>query len=177
MMSRACLMLAALVFPLVFSLSGCGEEPTPPPRPVVTKTVTKPESAKTVVSSTQEKVPEASVYVYNPAGKRDPFQSPVQALKVPAPSELEPLTPLQQFDLGQLRIVGVIVGKGEATAMVIVPGGKSFILRKGVKVGKNQGVVVKITPESVQIEEKYYDFSGEVRKTIQEIRLPIRGGV
>lgn len=170
------LLLTALMFILALPLAGCEEEPAPSPPPV-TKAVPKAEPAKPAASVAVEEAAPLAVYVYNPVGKRDPFKSPVMAMRVIAPESQEPLTPLQQFDLEQLKVVGVIVGKGEPTAMVIVPGGKSFILRKGVKVGKNQGVVVRITPESVEIEEKYYDFSGELRKAIQQIRLPMREGV
>ncbi|NIR47969.1 pilus assembly protein PilP, partial [candidate division KSB1 bacterium] len=74
-----------------------------------------------------------------------------------------PLTPLQKFDLEQLRLIGVIVGRGEPRAMVIAPDGKSFILKKGTKIGKNNGSIVEISTESVLVNEKYFDFTGEVK--------------
>jgi len=37
-------------------------------------------------------------------------------------------------------------------------------------------VVVGIDTEKVTIREKYYDFSGEVRTSFQELELPKRGG-
>ena len=55
--------------------------------------------------------------------------------------------------------------------MVSAPDGKSYILKKGVMVGRNEGVVVEITPEAVQVEERYYDFSGEIRKSVQSIHV------
>ena len=50
------------------------------------------------------------------------------------------------------------------------------ILKKGIKVGPNEGTVVGITPEAVLVEERYYDFSGEIRKSKQAIQLPKREG-
>ena len=76
-----------------------------------------------------------------------------------------------------MRVIGIIIGRGEPTAMVVGPKGKSFILKKGVKVGKNNGVVVGINSDSITVREKYVDFSGEVRTNVQELQLPKRGGV
>ena len=87
------------------------------------------------------------------------------------------MTPLQKFDLEQLRLIGVIVGRGEPRAMVISPDGKSFILKKGIKIGKNNGSVYDITTEAVLVNERYFDFTGEVKSRIQEIKLPKQGGV
>ena len=74
-------------------------------------------------------------------------------------------------------LVGVIVGKGAAKAMVVAPDGKSYVLAKGVKIGKNNGVIIGITSEAVSVREKYYDFSGNVIENIQEIIVPRREGV
>jgi type IV pilus assembly protein PilP len=117
----------------------------------------------------------APVYHYDPAGRRDPFEVLLE-LRKPVFVSNEPLTPLQQVDLGQLRLTGVIVGKGAPMAMVSAPGGKSYILKKGVKVGRNNGVVIGVDPEGVSIQEKYYDFVGEVRESVQKIELPKREG-
>lgn len=114
-------------------------------------------------------------YVYDPVGRRDPFV-PLIETKKPVVVLDEPLTPLQQVELAQLRLVGVIVGKGEPMAMVNAPGGKSYILKKGVKVGSNNGVVVGVDAEGVSVQEKYYDFVGEVRENVQKIELPKREG-
>jgi type IV pilus assembly protein PilP len=50
-------------------------------------------------------------------------------------------------------------------------------LRKGVKIGKNAGHVVGIEKDGVLVEERFYDFSGTFRKSIQKIQLPEREGV
>jgi type IV pilus assembly protein PilP len=71
----------------------------------------------------------------------------------------------------------VVVGHAAPAAMIMVPGGKSYILKKGDRVGKNHGKVIDITPEGVFVKERYYDFSGEIRESVQEITLPKRSGV
>jgi type IV pilus assembly protein PilP len=66
---------------------------------------------------------------------------------------------------------------GASKAMVVAPDGKSYVLAKGVKIGKNNGVVIEINSDAVRVEEKYYDFSGNVIENIQEIAVPRREGV
>ena len=58
-------------------------------------------------------------YVYDPTGKRDPFQ-PFIAMQTPVkPTEEEvPVTVLQTYDLSQLKLVAILVGTGEGRAMV-----------------------------------------------------------
>lgn len=122
----------------------------------------------------EEKAPPK--YVYDPAGRRDPFVPLMQVKKV-VPTDDGPVTPLQTFEIGQLRLAGIVVGHAAPIAMIMVPGGKSYILKKGDKVGKNHGEVMDITQDGVFIKERYYDFSGVMRENVQEISLPKRSGV
>lgn len=168
------LVCCCLVLPLLV-LTGCGEQKqsAPPPAAHVPH---KPAKSPAAVPAAEAAPAAPAKYVYDPVGKRDPFENPLKEFKAKVPDG-EPLTPLQKYELSQLRLIGVIIGRGQPTAMVIAPDGKSFILRKGIKVGKNNGVVVGIDQNGVKVEEKYFDFTGEVRKSIQELQLPKRGGV
>lgn len=153
--------------------SGCQEKAAPPPpAPAAKKVAPAPKPSQ----AGPEAIQAPPKYVYDPLGKRDPFESPLDQIQKPDGEEV-PLTPLQKFDLGQFRLIGIIIGKGEPTAMVLAPDKKSFILKKGIKIGKNDGTILRITPNSVVVEEKIYDFSGEAKSNIQEIQLPKRGGV
>ena len=60
--------------------------------------------------------------------------------------------------------------------MVDAPDKKSYILKIGTKVGKNNGVVVDISVDTVYVKERYQDFSGDVHENIVEIGLPDREG-
>ncbi|MEJ2472166.1 MAG: hypothetical protein P8Y96_13800 [Desulfuromonadales bacterium] len=44
-------------------------------------------------------------------------------------------------------------------------------------IGKNSGVIVKISSEAIVVNEKYYDFSGNVIENVQKITVPNREGV
>lgn len=154
---------------------GCSEEAPPPaPKKSPKKQVEAPipKVASDVTTALEAQPPE---YAYDPSNRRDPFVALLEVRK-PVMESNEPLTPLQQVDLGQLRLIGVIIGKGSPMAMVLAPGDKSYILKKGVKVGRNNGVVIGIDAEGVSVQEKYYDFVGEVRESVQKIELPKREG-
>ncbi len=169
----------ALISALTLGVAGCDDD-SPSNVPVVAKEAPKraPQAKGTVAEAAVEDEPKAvePEYSYDPAARRDPFQALLEVRKPVVLEQQIPLTPLQQFDLAQLRLIGVIIGKGQPMAMVSAPGGKSYILKKGVKVGRNNGVVIKVDPEGVLVQEKFYDFVGDVRESVQMIELPQREG-
>lgn len=171
------LILAAV---LCVCLAACVEEETPSPRQATTVKSKPP--AKSVAPPQEDAVEkeqqEEEEFVYISEGRRDPFL-PLTMIKKPVIKVVdeEPQTPLQSYDVAQYKLIGVIVGMGDPKAMVVAPDGKSYVLAKGIKIGKNNGVIVDITSESVSIQETYYDFSGNVIENIQEITVPRREGV
>ena len=172
-----CLICGVFIFS---GLIGCSEETATTPQPKATK-VRKPPSKQVPApvakeEETKEEETKEEEFVYVTDGRRDPFV-PLSRIRRPIEASDEPATPLQSYDLSQFRLAGVIVGKGASKAMVIAPDGKSYILSKGVKIGKNSGVVITISSESVLVEEKYFDFSGNVIENILEIAVPKREGV
>jgi type IV pilus assembly protein PilP len=177
-MSRKSLLTVVMAMAFPTLLFGCGErspEPVQAPSPQrVVVPQPKSEAPAAVTETAVESAPPP--YVYSCTGRRDPFEA-LLIIKKSVSRMAEPLTPLQKFEVGQLRLIGVIVGKGGPRAMVVAPDGKSYILGKGVKVGKNDGTVVQIKEEAVYVEERFYDFSGKVRESITKIQLPKREGV
>jgi len=162
-------------------LLACIEEETSSPRKQKATVKSKPPVKSVAAPSTKAAIEEEKKepeFVYFSEGRRDPFVplSRIRASLVNVVDE-EPKTPLQSYDVVQFKLVGVIVGMGAPKAMVVAPDGKSYVLAKGVKIGKNNGVITDITSESVSIQEKYYDFSGNVIENIQEIIVPRREGV
>ncbi|MGK2905941.1 MAG: pilus assembly protein PilP [Desulfuromonadales bacterium] len=167
-----CLICGAFIFAGLF---GCTEEPSPAPQPQQSVAVQTP-LATPVPAPAMKQEKEVADFLYVTEGRRDPFV-PLSKIRSPFAVTTEPLTPLQTYDLTQFRLVGVIVGKGAPKAMVVAPDGKSYVLAKGVKIGKNNGVVTKISGSVILVQEKYYDFSGNVIENIQEIAVPKREGV
>lgn len=184
-MNRSGTFLNAMAFLLSLTLFGCGEKGA---EPVAAKSQKAAPNAQRQELKAKEKIEvvEPPKYVYEPAGRRDPFE-PLIVDKAPSGKDKavvgmsdllgdEPLTPLQQYEISQFRLIGVIIGKGKPTAMVVAPDGKAYVLKKGIKVGKNNGVVKEISASAVLIEELYQDLSGEMLKNELEIKLPKREG-
>lgn len=114
---------------------------------------------------------------YNPKGKPDPFEPFIkeegqQVLKAMKPKRRSPQTPLEQIDLGQLKLVAIIASPSGNRAMVEEATGKGYVLKEGTYVGMNSGKVVGITIEKVMVEEEFEDAYGQTITQKKEITLP-----
>ena len=118
-------------------------------------------SVKTSTTSVDPLAAEANGgYSFNPlAVKRDPF-------KPPEIKGGKNHNELLIYDLGQLSLVAILTGLGEAQAMFVIPGGKTKIVRVGDAIGKHNGKVSKITPTEVQIKESFRDYQNRVKTDI-----------
>ncbi len=120
----------------------------------------------------QENAETAHAYFYDPVGRRDPFLSPFHV----APEQdvvASSTTPLQRFDLGQLKLVGVIWEASRPKALIEDRDGLGYIVEAGTLIGANGGVIRTIEPERVVIEEYETDFSGERRTRQRALRLAV----
>lgn len=122
-------------------------------------------------------------YTYNPAGKVDPFMPPIQQQeRVTAESAPEarrrtaPRTPLERFDISQLKLVAVLRTGDEAMAMIEVPDGKGHVVRQGSFVGDKDGQVVDISQDRILVEEIVTDLLGRMTSSPQELRLQKKAG-
>jgi type IV pilus assembly protein PilP len=110
-----------------------------------------------------------AAYEYDAQGKRDPFRP--FALQT-EPQTLEPQTPLQRYEIGQLKLVGVILKVDPPRAMVEDDQGLGFILMPGTPVGPNGGVVTSIQPRQVVVVEWQTDVIGEKHRKEYVLELP-----
>lgn len=108
---------------------------------------------------------------YDPVGRRDPFR-PLALQGETAGVKLEPLSPLQRYEVGQLKLVGVIHDVTPPRAMVEDSAGLGFILLPGTPIGPNGGVVTEIKPRQVVVEEWHTDVIGERHRTELLLELP-----
>lgn len=117
----------------------------------------------------------ASAYSYDPSGKRDPFRSVLLELANMKGTDIPP-APLEQFELQQLALSAIIWETNRPRALVIDPGGRSFLIMKGSRIGKNSGRVVHIGDNLVLVKETYVDFAGEQSTKDVEMRIRRRQG-
>lgn len=109
-------------------------------------------------------------YRYDPTGKRDPFRSFVRDKLRDDAANVE--SPLEQFELGQLTVSGVVWQADRRRALVQDPSGQTYVVKTGDRMGKNDGVVREIGDSSLVVLESYVDFHGD--KTEKEIEMRIR---
>jgi type IV pilus assembly protein PilP len=121
----------------------------------------------------QEETGEES-YHYDPGGKRDPFLSPFYHQPEQAMLE-EAKTPLQRFDLGQLKLVGIVLEEKEPKALIEDSGGLGYIVTKGTPIGSKGGIIKAIEPKRVVVEEYETDFYGKRQAQERELLLFVGG--
>jgi len=81
--------------------------------------------------------------------KVDPF-APIELKKEPVPS-----SELEKYDLSQFELQGIVIMEKERRAMVKAPNGESYIVRKGTKIGKNQGEIILISTCEIVVLENF----------------------
>lgn len=105
-------------------------------------------------------------------GKRDPFR-PFTLNTRTSSRPRENLSPLERYDLGQLRLVGVVWHVKEPSAMVEDSVGLGYIVKVGTPIGANDGKVRTIKPNEIIIEETYVDLFGAKKKREVNIKLSV----
>lgn len=101
---------------------------------------------------------------------RDPFRPATLQKKVIARPR-ENLSPLERFELNQLKIVGIVWDMKEPRAMVEDTTGLGYTIRVGAPIGANDGVVKAIYRNEIIVEEFYYDVYGARKKREVSMKL------
>ena len=138
-------------------------EPSEPAAPVAVVAPTATAEAEANAAATDE--------FYDPVGRRDPFRPP-QARAI-ATVGLD-RSPLQRYELGQLKLVAVIYDTNAPRALVEDEAGLGYIIKVGTEIGVNGGIVRAIDRGRVLVEEESVDFFGTTRAA--EVILEMASG-
>jgi type IV pilus assembly protein PilP len=104
-------------------------------------------------------------------GKRDPFRPfTLNIVKAGLPSP-KSLSPLERYELGQLKLVGVIWDVKQPNAIVEDAAGLGYVVRTGTPIGSNEGKIKRIQPAGLVIEEFETDVFGTKRRIERNMRL------
>ncbi|HEU5360346.1 MAG TPA: pilus assembly protein PilP [Candidatus Deferrimicrobiaceae bacterium] len=167
--------LAMALF-LALVAGGCEKEEPPP---LVVKKAVPKEAAKGPGPPQPAAAAEAKpspAAVYDPAGKRDPFTTFLRVEKKEDRSDRASLPPLQRVELGELRFVGVIWDSDRTRALVEDSEGKGYTVMIGTKIGREGGVVTKITNEEIFVREQFRDYTGAKVERENSLKLQTGGG-
>lgn len=108
-----------------------------------------------------------TAFVYDPSGKRDPFK----AFDFAPKGGDEDKTPLERYNIGQLKLTAVLEGFEQPRAIIENAAGKGFTASVGTKIGTNNGEIVEIQKDRVLILETEIDFTGQKKTKTLELRL------
>jgi type IV pilus assembly protein PilP len=151
--------------------AACGTPPAPTRR-----TATPVAAAKPVTEDEVKPVAPASIYVYSPIGKRDPFQNTgMPAVGIGQP-ELRgrAKTPLEKWSLDQLKLSMTVTGTASPLAMVEDPDHRGWPVRLGDFIGQHAGKVTGIHRNEVVITETITDHStGRVYPQNVKLTVPV----
>jgi hypothetical protein len=114
-------------------------------------------------------VPSKPVYVYNPAGKTDPFKPFIaEQEEAEEPRGGEPRTYLETLELSQLDLIAIVETSNGNWAMVRDGKGIGYTIRKGTRIGVHGGVVEAIGGKEIVIRESHRDYKGKT--TVKYVR-------
>jgi type IV pilus assembly protein PilP len=106
-------------------------------------------------------------------GTRDPFR-PFTLNARPVTRRRENLSPLERFELAQLKLVGVIWNTREPKAMVEDSSGLGYVVHVGTPIGPSNGKVKAIRQNEIIIEESFVDLYGDRKR--REVGMRILAG-
>jgi type IV pilus assembly protein PilP len=134
------------------------------------------DAAKPAAKPPSPAAPQPSPNLYQQVGRPDPFHPFIDTdldlqkkreadLKKKAGTKRRPISPLQQAEIGQFRLVGIAGDDKRRTAVVedgVVK--KFYALFVGTAIGPNEGRVVEILPDRVIVEERSEDPNPKAKK-------------
>jgi type IV pilus assembly protein PilP len=133
---------------------------TPPTRPAAAPPAPAEKAPAAAEAISPDEVIKAEEFHYVSAEKRDPFRPFIILAKAAGEP---PLPPLQRYDLAQLRLVGIVLGGERSRAMVEDASGKGYVVSRGTRIGRRNGVVVRIEKDRLIVEEQYKDSAGNLK--------------
>ncbi len=110
-------------------------------------------------------------YFYSPSGKRDPFL-PTEVIGNIG-TVAGPIFPLENYDLSQLKLVGIIWEVRAPKAMLLDPSGKGYVVKVGDRVGRHNGHVAKIRESEIVIVENDEGPDGKITHQTKTLRLQV----
>ena len=173
--ASAGILLCAVVFTACSKDQPVVATPAPVKPPKTSVIAPKPVQ---IVASSVSRMPTPPVNQFDFSNKKDPFK-PFIVVKAEPKRSYDSIKktqhdslPIHSFDVNQFRLIGIVTGGRENKAMVTDPGGKGYVLKVGMTIGKNDGKIVLINGSGVDVVEQFKDESGKTRKETIKLTLP-----
>jgi type IV pilus assembly protein PilP len=148
------------------------QEPPPPTDPIVADAAAPPPVTEEPAAASPTNILSGFLdpFVYDSRGRRDPFAQPIDDRPATQGLAHGPLLPLQQFDLNQIRLVGIIWDVAHPRAMLKDPSGKTHIVGQNTKIGPRNGYIAVIREGEMVVVETI-DRDGKLISTSQVVKI------
>ncbi len=103
---------------------------------------------------------------------RDPFKRPEVEI-----AKTTPKTPLELFSVDTFKMVGVLTGPEKLRALLKDPDNKTHIVSEAMRIGTRNGVIQKITEDTIFVREKIVNVLGQEENVDSMIPLLEKGAV
>jgi len=160
---------------LFLGSAGCSKEEAPAPAVRTPAPKAEVKAAEPPAPAPEPAKEPPVVTLYNPVGKRDPFVPFIKVVAKAVRGDLSSLPPLQRYDIGELKFVGVIWGAGLRKALVEDAEGKGYTVGMGTKIGSSGGVVTRITEDEIIVRETFRDYTGGKIERESSLKLQTGG--
>ncbi len=112
-------------------------------------------------------------YEYTAYNNRDPFRSLIKPLEEEGKKGE---TPLESYDLSQIRLIATATDRRQAYALMVLPDGKSYTVSEGMPIGIHGGSVYRISLDAVVVREFVRDHKGRLQTQDTVLRLRRKEG-
>jgi len=159
---------------LVLVAGGCKKKDAVPPPPQKTAAPKAAPVQKALSSSAAKQAAGSPQLDFRT--KKDPFK-PFIVASPKTPQGVGKrrgvgLLPIQNYDLNQFKVIGIVAGLKENRAMIVDPAGKGYVVKQGMLIGKNDGHVTRIMPGWIEVQEQFRDDSGKLLRRTVKLTLP-----
>jgi len=161
---------------MILPLASCkGKAPKKPIASPARKTISKKVQKKNPPLLTVQKevsVPEMKQVEYNPAGRRDPFLSILALTKQKIERKRKKsLNPLENYDVADFRLLGIIYNGKGYFASILLPDGKAFTVKKGMTLGLYGGKIIDLGANSLTVREYVMNYRGQLKPKDTVLKL------
>lgn len=157
-----------IIFPVFY---GCNKKAGTSAKAKVEAPVEKVEVKPEILLN--EKPESEKGYVYDPAGRRDPFV-PLVVVSKEEKKGSKIAGNLESYDIGDFTVVAIAKKGSYYYALLIAPDNKSYTVKEGTVIGLHNGKVLQITSNKILIKEYVEDYTGKQKS--REIFLELHKG-
>lgn len=166
------MLVSAIIVPLVFYSEG----PTEEQKAMDALQQAVNPSEKTQQPDIQSGKNNASTFTkieYNHGDRRDPFLSILALTRQKIEKRRKKsLNPLENFDITEFKLLGVVFDGNDYYASLLIPDGKAFTIKTGITLGLYDGKVININEDSLTVREYVMNYKGDIipKDTVLKLR-------